>query len=618
MTLFLLVACPLIGHAVKINECGNRLREAQAATWNATHPSVPPPPFQLSYEQCLVECGEGLGDISWSVFSQSATTWFIPWFVLSFQIPFGAECEPFIRAVSLTFEILNVGRHWGTDPLDDVLAFFLTIGSPALAAYSLQITQLNARWLAQAFSDVDYPNSSAIPTAISALQHIPIQLSSDPALLPSLIVLRENDGYWRLLLKSARTIRRWSISLVVNFAWVIVTAVLTIIDTFYRPIPGEIGYGTVTSHAYLLPLVIGWLHVGSEPEPNHLRGSLEEASTVAWVATDKGEDPVLAESLAGRPKRAIESAKRLHMSPARRDELKTNPIFNYSRVFAWSQIAEVIHTLANNAAAKGQQRTPVPGSTTTDGRKSNAATEGRSWTTYEVIYHCEAEDTPFERFFRAPHPIIPLPPRSSSSYNTATGLLPFFVPRTGIQEPSLWATGVWKRVAIAAGLGLGLQWAVTGAGMLMYYNMHPVGLGCRTTSLLMHGVFGTVSFLLLLASSALAYLSRPRSGPMYRCSKLRSFQETAAILSRWLGKALGVISGLEILIISLIQPLGILNNCRCSTTTLDRSGQFVEFMTGNYVLEWGILKVWVGGLVMAFSAATLFGFSIYFGTPRGR
>ena len=106
-----LATCPLVVCAVKINQCGERLREAQDAVWNATHPSVPPPPFQLSYEQCLVECGEGLGDISWSVFTQSVTTWFIPWIVLIFQIPFGAEGEFLHPYVLLIFDILNGGLY---------------------------------------------------------------------------------------------------------------------------------------------------------------------------------------------------------------------------------------------------------------------------------------------------------------------------------------------------------------------------------------------------------------------------------------------------------------------------------------------------------------------------
>ena len=252
-----------------------------------------------------------------------------------------------------------MGRHWSTDPHDDVLAFFLTIGSPALAAYSLQITQLNARWLTRVFRDIDHSSSTAIPTAISALQHIPIHLSSNPVLLPSLVVFPENNRYWELLLKSAKKTRRWSITLIINFAWVIITAILTIVDTFYRPIPGEIGYGTGTSLAYLLPLMIGWLHVGSEPEPNHLRDSLKEASRVALFATDGGTEPVSAEKLVGQSKQAIEVVTRLDVNPARRDESKTNPIFNYSRVFVWSQLAGVVFTSARNAATRTERGPPV-------------------------------------------------------------------------------------------------------------------------------------------------------------------------------------------------------------------------------------------------------------------
>lgn len=484
-----------------------------------------------------------------------------------------------------------------------------------MAAYSLQITQLNARWLAEAFSDIDYPNSAAIPTAVSALQHVPIQLSTNPALLPSLIVLPQNGAYWRILLKSARKIRRWSIPIIVNFVWVIVSAILTIIDTFNTPVPGEIGYGTVTSLAYLLPLMIGWLHVGSEPEPNHLKDSLEEASGVAFVATSRGDEPVLAERLVGQPRRAIEFVKRSDVDLARRDELKTNPIFNYARAFPWSQNAEVIYTLAKNAAAKAERGISVR---RPSGLGMNVATKNRNWTAYEVICYCATEDTSFERFLGAPRPIVPLSLGSSKSYKTALGLLPFFVSPVGIEERSIWARGAWKRVALSAGLALCLQWGTTGAGIFIYYEMHPVGLGCRTTSLLIYGILGTLSFLLLLGSSILAHLSRPRSESGCRHSKLRSFQGAVAILSRWLGKTLATIAGLGILIISLIQPLGILDNCWCSTMTLDRPSQAVAFMTGNFISQWGVFKDWTGGLILAFITASLFGFSIYLGTPRRR
>jgi len=481
-------------------------------------------------------------------------------------------------------------RYWGADPLEDILSFLLTIGSPTLAAYSLQITQLNSRWINQVFSDIDYPNSDTIPVAISALQHIPVQLSSNPTLLPSLIILPQNDGYWRLLHKSARKIRRWSIPLVMNFAWVVIAAVLTIVDSFYRPTPGEIGYGTVTSLAYLLPLIIGWLHVGSEPEPNHLKDSLEDAGRLAWVATDERGEPVLA---VGQQKRAIEVVKRLNVDPARRDELITNPIFNYARVFAWSQMVEFVFMLTKNAAMKADQGIPVSGSAA--GVEVDAMADGRNGTVDEVIQYCKEGSASLETLAGTPQPIV------SSSLGSP-----------------IWATGVWSRVALATVFALGLQWGTTGASIGIHYMMHPIGLGCRAISLLMYGISGTVSFLLLLASSILAHLSRPQPGSTYRYSRLRAYQNTGAILCRWMGKSLAIIAGLGILVVSFVQPLAVFNNCWCSTTTLDTPRQFVVFYTENFALEWGIVKVWVGCLVLAFGASFLFGFAIYLGTPRRR
>jgi len=448
---------------------------------------------------------------------------------------------------------------------------------------------------------------------ISAFQHIPVQLSSNPTLLPSLIVLPQNDKYWEPLLRSAKKIRRWSLLLIINFAWVIIAALLTIIDSFYQPTPGEIGYGTVTSLAYLLPLIIGWLHVGSEPEPNHLKESLREARGLAWVATESRGEPMLAENLIGQPRQAIEFMKRTDVDPARSDELTTNPIFNYSRVFSWSQLAEVISTMARNAATKAEQGIPVGGnSARTEG---GAVTDSRSGTVDEVIQYCDEGSTSFEKFTDSQCPIALPPLGFPEPLNTAADLVPSITINMGIQEPSTWATGVWSRVALATALALGLQWGTTGASIAIHYKMHPVGLGCRAISLLMYGISGTVSFFLLLASSILAHLSQQQPGLTYRHRRLRAYRNTA-ILCRRLGKSLAVIAGLGILVISFAQPLAVFNNCWCSTNTLNIPGQFVVFYTKNFALEWGIVKVWIGCLVLAFCTSFLFAFSIFMGSPR--
>ena len=83
---------PYIG-AIHLEACGTRLQEQQDAAWNVTHHAEPPPPLRLSYEQCLVECGTGMGSINLQSFSGDFGAWLLPWISLMFQIPFGSERE---------------------------------------------------------------------------------------------------------------------------------------------------------------------------------------------------------------------------------------------------------------------------------------------------------------------------------------------------------------------------------------------------------------------------------------------------------------------------------------------------------------------------------------------
>ena len=87
-----------------------------------------------------------------------------------------------------------------------------------------------------------------------------------------------------------------------------------------------------------------------------------------------------------------------------------------------------------------------------------------------------------------------------------------------------------------------LQWDTTEAGTFAYYRIHPVGLGCRTIGLLMsdvpqHGVISPPF--------------KTRTSLPTGCW-LQSSQEGRAILRR-LWKALAVISGLGIPVVSLTQ-----------------------------------------------------------------
>lgn len=474
------------------------------------------------------------------------------------------------------------------DPLEDVLNVFMTIGSPALAAYSLQITHLNARWLGKEFLDLQYPNTKAIYAVVSAFQHVPIRISSTPRLLSSLIVIPDNDRYWNLLLKGVEKTRRWSIPLVMNFVWVVFAALLTVIDSFHLPPEGDVGYAIVATWTYLLPLIMGWLHVGSQPEPNHLRECLEAANEIAWVATDRRGGQVLAGDLNGQSTRAIEFM-RGDVDTARKDELRAVPIFNYTRAFAWSLKAQLVSSLVKNAAGKAYMTIPVDN---TRSWVKGAATgdvpdENRLGTAEQVVSYCTEGGAPFEGVFGEP-------------------------------SSARWAPGIWSRVVLATLFGLGLQWGTVGAAVVIHYWKAPVGLGCRALSFLMYGVAATLVLFLCLASSILAHVSRPQHGPRCTRSWSQACLNGGAVFCGYLGKGLAVVSGLGILVVCFFQSAGSFNNCYCSSMTFGKGFGDVVLLTVNYVIGPALVHVWIGGLVLAFTTAVLFGFSIYLGTPPRR
>ena len=91
---------------MNLARCGAKIKAAQEGAWNATNGTSPAPAFPLSYEQCLIECGGGVGDISWNEASQNFGAWFLPWIALAFQIPFGGECTWYFIG-SLPFDVLK-------------------------------------------------------------------------------------------------------------------------------------------------------------------------------------------------------------------------------------------------------------------------------------------------------------------------------------------------------------------------------------------------------------------------------------------------------------------------------------------------------------------------------
>ena len=503
---------------------------------------------------------------------------------------------------------------WLIEPLDDVTSFLITMGSPALAAYSLQITHLNKRWITTSFLDVKYPNSQHIPTVLSAFHHVPIRISHRAPLLHSLIILPENDEFW-CHLAAANKIRRWSVPLVMSYVLVIFSVILTIMDSITSPPPGDTGYSIAAIWTFLLPLIIGWLSIGCEPEPSHLRNSLDAANQKAWVATERRNKPV-------KGPLAIEFAKAEDVDLARKDELKPVPVFNYSRAFITSLNVELILGLMKNAATNAEQRIPVANlmdrgvPAWVEGEGHEIRDENRVGTDTEVTKYCtRVRDLPQLKWNSTS--TSPLEIQSPEMASTSNTLLPLHYPCLS-QNSCRWTPGIWKRVAIATALALGLQWGTAGAAVMIHYIASPIGLGCRALSFLLYGAAGTLSFLLFLASSILAHMSRPLQELRYTHSWLRTCQNAGAIICRWLGKFIAIASAMGILLVCFFQITGAFNSCFCSSITFDKGKHPVVVLKINYVVGSSILSIWIGGLAFAFSTVLLFGFSMYLGRPPSR
>ena len=405
-----------------------------------------------------------------------------------------------------------------------------------------------------------------------------------------------------------------------NIVWALVAFAFTIVDSFadfdsFITLPGDAGYSISAVWTFLLPVVVGWLQVGSQPEAGHLHDALCDAHEIAYVATTS--EPVLATRIPNRFTRAIEPSTRL-IDYVNADEKKTAPIFNYSRVFVWSQHTEHILRLYEHAATKAERKITVQrGGEWLSDDADNIMARDRIGNETEVVQYCmegpEANPSPSYRFSQLPTPfgqystLPPAFPSVSSKYDEEA-------PPAGLRERPVFAAEVFQRVAFATFLGLALQWGTTGASILIHLNTPPKGIGCRVLTFIIYGTAGTLAFWLLLFSSILAHSVRRQSVHEKR-SVLKMFIGSIAALTRWFGKTVAVLNGLGILVSCAMQFAGVYDNCFCSSSIFGGNPNGLVSFIGSEPRGSEVYGFWIGGTVMAFGVSALYSFALYLATP---
>lgn len=223
----------------------------------------------ISYGSCKVLCGskDNTEAWSWDFLSQDISSWLIPWLALTAQLPFETK-----------------------DTTTNFAVLLLTLGSPALASYSLALTLLNARTVNQTFRQIKEESYwlqrpqqlKAIKAARSILietQHVPIQFFNGPRReVSQLIVNPENWAWWcSLRQKLLSTKRKWTYSLYAQVGWVCVSQLLAIIDFFVaKSSRSSIGIGLAINSLWLwmIPIVLGWVYVGTQNSAASIKAAL--------------------------------------------------------------------------------------------------------------------------------------------------------------------------------------------------------------------------------------------------------------------------------------------------------------------------------------------------------
>lgn len=565
--LLLVYAAGTVVAAVNFTQCLNDIIQNANATQNLTGllngdgdpVSNVSDATSISYSMCTSSCGAGQEPFQWAVFSQEFSAWLLPNLALISQLPFGAQYR-----------------------LDNLMSAVLTVGSPTLAGYSLFITLLNSRWIKRRFDQLmDYPNSRFVLSILSSLQQVPLRLHPDRVRLPSLIILPENDSWWKYLAEFVDYTHTWSIASATSIAWVVVAYILTVANSLsdvYENVQSN-GEATGSVWLWLIPIVVGWLQLSPKCDFNRLQAAYDRADRHS-IRT--GTADIQAEMLPASFRRALAITAKEEdvISP---DELLTPPVFNYSRSLRWASTAETIFMVFKVASEEVHSHPPARGS---DSVKFDKNIESNTAKDIETIQYIETIQDINER----------------SRRGSLQDIAVYCVQRNGVQS-SHWAPGVFTRMAIASCASLALQWGTVGAAFLVGWFTPTTEIGCRSMGYLVYGVISTLVWMMLLMSSILAHSSA--ADPRRASLSARVTLAFSHIL-RWTGKFLAILNLFLLIMACVFQYSSFYDRCFCNSSVFSRRGAAYAVIIETAAQAAQAKAAWIGALVLACTSASVF------------
>ncbi|KAG2120251.1 hypothetical protein DEU56DRAFT_894887 [Suillus clintonianus] len=573
--LFLLLLASLQGaYAVNFTDCFINFRNHANQTLNASGlvdahggniantSSEISNAVAFTYDACLSQCGSGIQKPTWANISQQFSAWLLPYLALISQLPFGA-------------------RH----RVDNLMSAVLTVGSPVLAGYSMILTILNARWISRRFETVSFPNARDAARILISLQQTPLKITNEDSLLSSLVVLPENDDWWPTIADFLDYTLTWSIASATSIAWVVVAYILTVVGSL-SDVNANLntnGQGTGSVWLWLIPIVIGWLQLSPKCDYVRIKRAMDNADAMAFVATHNGVKK--ASALSERRAISIDSTLEQPSSP---DEDSSPPVYNYARAIPWSRSAEDVFDAFRMASNNFRAHRPVrTGDTWKNADRRN------------IIEPCNRSGNP-------------------SEVNAYCRLPRYAAPRYGVRNP--WASGIFFRMFVASLLPLALQWATTGAAVLVVYFTPTVGLGCRSLGYIIYGALATMVWAMLIMSSIISHYTYSYSGRSSWSPFFSIAMRLAKILSNLLrrgGKFVAIVNSIWVVTGAMLQFTDVYDNCYCNSSVLGRGAQYGYDIVITANLDLGLTKAaWWGALALACSTSLGFIFLMSLLTDR--
>ncbi|KAE9388401.1 hypothetical protein BT96DRAFT_1004229 [Gymnopus androsaceus JB14] len=389
-------------------------------------------------------------------------------------------------------------------------------------------------------------------THIKQFTAAPIVLDMDrDVLLASLVVLPENDEWWRELLEHLNYTYTWSISAATSIAWVLIAYIFTVIDSLSE-VSQEIqvnGQGVGSAWLWLLPVVIAWLQISPKCDSIRIRDALRRANHIAYVATSDGL-PKCAGIMSDH--RAIflnEADDVLH-----NDQRCTSPIYNYARLFSWTAAVEEISGYFHEATRHSRLHQPVDSDMQWVHAERNCPLrdENRAGTSSQVVAYCTS-------FFS--------------------------------KEKSV---GFW------AGAAIFVQWETPTRG-----------LGCRSGSYLLYAVVSTIVWALLIFANILSHYSTfDCSSPDLRDTRRHyarvDLAGSLSIVIRRFGKTLAAVNAVWILAACIFQFSSFYDRCWCDSSVLGLGAKAYNVVNLTNEDIDTMRATWIGGVILASGAAAIY------------